>query len=99
MWRVWLERFSIEYRTKTSSCFRYTSRSTSPKSPLELDRPAIRTGMPFNSISLGIGRPETAADTRFFDLRESGYDGPVDQDGRKVTSGRAVEIVAAMRRR
>jgi hypothetical protein len=45
------------------------------------------------------GRPETAADTRFFDLRESGYDGPVDQDGRKVTSGRAVEIVAAMRRR
>jgi hypothetical protein len=44
------------------------------------------------------GRPETAADTRFFDLRESGYDGPVDQDGRKVTSGRAVEILAAMRR-
>jgi hypothetical protein len=45
------------------------------------------------------GRPETAADKRFFDLRESGYDGPIDQDGRKVTSGRAVEILAAMRRR
>ena len=45
------------------------------------------------------GKPETAADTRFFDLRESGYDGPVDQDGRKVTSGPAVEILAAMRRR
>jgi hypothetical protein len=45
------------------------------------------------------GRPETAADKRFFDLRESGYDGPVDQDGRKVTSGRAAEILAAMRRR
>jgi len=44
------------------------------------------------------GKPETAADTRFFDLRESGYDGPVDQDGRKVTSGRAAEILAAMRR-
>jgi hypothetical protein len=44
------------------------------------------------------GRPETAADTRFFDLRESGYDGPVDQDGREVTSGPAVEILAAMRR-
>ncbi len=43
------------------------------------------------------GRPETAADTRFFDLRESGYVGPVDQDGRKVTSGRAAEILAAMR--
>ena len=45
------------------------------------------------------GKPETAADKRFFDLRESGYDGPVDQDGRKVTSGRAAEILAAMRRR
>ncbi len=45
------------------------------------------------------GEPETAADTRFFDLRESGYDGPIDQDGYKVTSGRAVEILAAMRRR
>ena len=45
------------------------------------------------------GRPETTADTRFFDLRESGYDGPVDQDGRMVTSGRAAEVLAAMRRR
>lgn len=44
------------------------------------------------------GRPETAADKRFFDLRESGYQGPIDQDGRKVTSGPAVEILAAMRR-
>jgi hypothetical protein len=43
-------------------------------------------------------KPETAADTRFFDLRESGYDGPADQDGYMVTSGRAVEILAAMRR-
>jgi hypothetical protein len=45
------------------------------------------------------GRPETAADTRFFDLRESGYDGPIDQNGYKVTTGRATEILAAMRRR
>lgn len=45
------------------------------------------------------GRPETEADTRFFDLRESGYDGPVDRDGFKVTSGRAAEILADMRRR
>ncbi|MFE3178683.1 hypothetical protein ACFXPA_44120 [Amycolatopsis sp. NPDC059090] len=30
------------------------------------------------------GRPETPADKRFFDLRESGYRGPIDQDGRKV---------------
>ena len=45
------------------------------------------------------GKPETAADRRFFDLRESGYTGPIDQDGRKVTSGRAVEVLAAMRRK
>jgi len=32
------------------------------------------------------GRPETARDKRFFDLRESGYKGPVDQDGRAVMS-------------
>jgi hypothetical protein len=44
------------------------------------------------------GEPETVADTRFFDLRESGYTGPIGQDGRKATSGRAVEILAAMRR-
>jgi hypothetical protein len=45
------------------------------------------------------GRPETAADTRFFDLRESGYEGPIDQDGYKSTDSRAAEILAAMRRR
>lgn len=28
------------------------------------------------------GQPETEADKRFFDLRESGYRGPIDQDGR-----------------
>jgi hypothetical protein len=27
------------------------------------------------------GRPETDADRRFFDLREAGYTGPIDQDG------------------
>ena len=45
------------------------------------------------------GRPEIAADRRFLDLRESGYTGPIDQDGNKVTSGRAAEILADMRRR
>ncbi len=45
------------------------------------------------------GKPETAADKRFFDLRESGYTGPIDRDGRKVTGGRAAEVLAAMRRR
>lgn len=43
------------------------------------------------------GKPETAADTRFFDLRESGYTGPIDQNGHKVTEGRPVEILAALR--
>jgi hypothetical protein len=32
------------------------------------------------------GKPETAADKKFFDLRESGYAGPVDQDGNAVTT-------------
>jgi hypothetical protein len=44
------------------------------------------------------GKPETAADTRFFDLRESGYDGPIDQDGYKSTDARVLGIFAAMRR-
>jgi hypothetical protein len=30
------------------------------------------------------GKPETEKDRKFFDLRESGYTGPVDQDGNKV---------------
>jgi len=30
------------------------------------------------------GRPESDADRRFFDLRESGYLGPIDQDGSAV---------------
>ena len=30
------------------------------------------------------GQPETEADTRFFDLRESGYTGWIDHDGRKA---------------
>lgn len=29
-------------------------------------------------------KPETAADKRFFDARESGYKGWIDQDGHKV---------------
>jgi len=32
------------------------------------------------------GKPETAADRRFFSLRESGFTGPVDQDGRALMS-------------
>lgn len=45
------------------------------------------------------GKPETDADKRFFDLRESGYTGPIDRDGRKSTDARAVDILRALRRR
>jgi hypothetical protein len=45
------------------------------------------------------GKPETKADKKFFDLRESGYDGPIDRDGNKVTSGRAADILASMRKK
>ncbi|MGW0163534.1 hypothetical protein ACWDUN_29855 [Mycobacterium sp. NPDC003323] len=30
------------------------------------------------------GNPETASDRRFFDLRDAGYHGPIDQDGYPV---------------
>jgi hypothetical protein len=50
------------------------------------------------------GRPESAADTRFFDLRGSGYTGPINQDGRKPNMSdprdrEAVGTLARMRRR
>jgi hypothetical protein len=48
------------------------------------------------------GDPETPADRRFFDLRESGYTGPIDQDGYAVDSdipacfstGRGTDVVS-----
>lgn len=45
------------------------------------------------------GEPETAAETRFFDLRESGYTGPIDQNGRKDETSRAAKILLDMRRK
>ena len=45
------------------------------------------------------GKPETAADKRFFDLRESGYKGPIDQDGRKDTTSEGAEILRRMAQR
>jgi hypothetical protein len=45
------------------------------------------------------GKPETAADRRFFDLRKSGYTGPIDQDGRKATDPRVLAALADLRRR
>ena len=44
-------------------------------------------------------QPETAADTRFFDLRESGYTGPINQDGQPVTSGPDAATLRAMAQR
>uniref|UniRef100_UPI003F49AB00 hypothetical protein n=1 Tax=Actinoplanes sp. CA-151224 TaxID=3239904 RepID=UPI003F49AB00 len=44
-------------------------------------------------------QPETAADKKFFDLRESGYKGPIDQDGNKVTTGEAADILRRMAQR
>lgn len=45
------------------------------------------------------GAPETAAETRFFDLRESGYEGPIDNDGYKVAEGHEAEHLLAGRSR
>lgn len=41
------------------------------------------------------GRPETDTDKRFFDLRESGYTGPIDQDG--YATNEHADIFAALR--
>ncbi|CAM06180.1 hypothetical protein A8924_7410 [Saccharopolyspora erythraea NRRL 2338] len=40
--------------------------------------------------------PETEGDRRFHDLRDSGYTGPIDQDGNPVTSGRDADILRRM---
>jgi hypothetical protein len=47
------------------------------------------------------GKPETDADKGFFDLRESGYRGPIDQDGKipdpsDPANGRPLELLDAM---
>jgi hypothetical protein len=42
------------------------------------------------------GTPETAADARFFGARESGYTGPIDQDGHRVTTGPAADTLRHM---
>jgi hypothetical protein len=42
------------------------------------------------------GAPETEFDTRFFDLRDSGYTGPINQDGYPVTSGEDARILRDM---
>jgi hypothetical protein len=41
---------------------------------------------------------ETEAYMRFKALRDSGYTGPIDQDGNQVTSGKAAEILTDMRK-
>lgn len=41
--------------------------------------------------------PETAKDKRFFDARESGHKGPIDQDGNKVRKGREAEHLSGKR--
>ena len=44
-------------------------------------------------------KPETPSDTKFFDLRESGYTGPIDQDGNKDTTSEAAGILRRMANR
>jgi hypothetical protein len=43
--------------------------------------------------------PESARDKKFHDLRDSGYKGPIDQDGNKVTKGEAADILRRMAQR
>src|SRR2546423_3321258 len=41
------------------------------------------------------GKPETDADRRFFDLRQAGYTGPIDQDGNPVADLTIPTVTAA----
>ncbi len=45
------------------------------------------------------GKPETAADKRFFDLRASGWTGPIDQHGKPDTTSEAAAILRDMAKR
>jgi hypothetical protein len=45
------------------------------------------------------GNPETDTDRRFFDLRASGYTGPIDQNGNADTTSPAAAILRDMARR
>lgn len=45
------------------------------------------------------GQPETERDTRFFNLRESGYRGPIDQDGYADTTSEDAAILRRMAQR
>ncbi|HEX9337768.1 MAG TPA: hypothetical protein VF892_17870 [Pseudonocardiaceae bacterium] len=42
------------------------------------------------------GSPETDQDSRFHDLRDSGYTGPIDHNGHAVTSGPDAAILRRM---
>lgn len=45
------------------------------------------------------GSPETERDTRLHDLRDSGYTGPVNQDGDAVTTGPDADVLRRMAER
>jgi hypothetical protein len=45
------------------------------------------------------GERESAADTRFFNLREAGYEGPIDENGFPVTKGRHAKILRRLAKR
>ena len=51
------------------------------KPPADAPLPSETVGQPTRRPD---GKPETGADKRFFDARETGYKGPVDQDGNPV---------------
>lgn len=64
-----------------------TDGDASAEAPADLtDREAAEVaGLPGETVSRRFdGEPETDADRRFFDLRESGYTGWIDQDGHPV---------------
>ncbi len=67
-----------DYRARQQAALTRIQASQTPDAAPAPEQPAGQEGRPSRRAD---GRPETPADTRFFDLRQSGYAGPIGRDG------------------
>lgn len=84
-----------------------TASSSSQASTAVLDQPGAPTRSQTDELAAALpsdrkgwdGQPLNDADRRLYALRDSGYKGPIDQDGYPDTTSRGAEILADMARR
>ncbi|SRR6266487_731296 len=69
--------------------------ATDPQPPTQEDTDRLTAQPPADRTGWD-GTPLSDADRRFFDLRDSGYRGPIDQDGYAATSGEDAAILRGM---